>query len=118
MGSDIAPLEPYAAAWADYRRRRWSVVGVVMVMVGLSCFGLYPSPDTQGGQALGWALWAVLVAFVARWLLWPCPLCGHHFQPIGPRPISHFGRNRCNHCGLPRWSMSDPAQADGVDDRT
>jgi hypothetical protein len=99
--------QPYAAAWRDYRRRRWAVVAVVASMAGLSCFGLAPSRDTAGGQAFWWAAWAVLVALVVRWFAWPCPRCGHPFRSnryVGGK----YGRNRCDHCGLPMWSPRDP----------
>jgi hypothetical protein len=108
--------QPYAAAWRDYRQRRWAVAAMVIGMVGLTCFGLDPSRETTDGQIFWSIVWAILIILIARWRIWRCPRCEHYFFPVWYR-YGRFGRDRCDNCGLPKWSMSDPesdASASGV----
>lgn len=99
--------QPYAGAWRDYRQRRSSVAVMVIGMVGLTCFGLDPSRETARGLMFWSIAWAVLIALVARWLTWRCPRCQRNFLPIRNR-VGRYGRDRCDNCGLPKWSMRDP----------
>jgi hypothetical protein len=99
--------QPYAAAWRDYRQRRWAVAATVIGMVGLTCFGLDPSRETTGGLMFWLIAWALLITLIAWWLTWRCPRCEHYFLPF-PHRLSRYGRNRCDNCGLPKWSMRDP----------
>lgn len=96
----------YDVAWRDYRIRRWAVAGCVIIMIGVSCFRLDPSRDTLAGQIFWWVAFAVLVIFIVRWRTWPCPRCGRTFLPFAR--MGGYGRNRCDHCGLPMWCPTDP----------
>jgi len=102
--------QPYGAAWRDYRRRRGAVAALVIGMVALTCFGLDPSRETSGGQMFLTVVWAILIVLLARWRTWRCPRCEHYYFPVWHR-FGRHGRDRCDSCGLPKWSMRDPDSA-------
>ena len=99
--------QPYSAAWRDYRRRRTAVAAVVIGMVGLTCFGLDPSRETRSGVTFWVIAWGLLISVIVWWLTWRCPRCGRYFSAF-PQRIGRYGHNRCDHCGLPKWSVRDP----------
>jgi hypothetical protein len=73
----------------------------------LTCFGLDPSRETTRGLMFWSIAWVVLIALIAWWLSWLCPRCEHYFFPIWYH-FGRYGRDRCDNCGLPKWSMRDP----------
>lgn len=94
------PGNNYAAAWADYKRRRLYAYLIPAVLL-LASWGI-KSFSTQAPIAL-------FIAAVIAWLglqnwyeRWPCPRCGKRFHEPGKV------NDRCSNCGLDKATIRVP----------
>lgn len=105
--------EPYAAAWAHYRRlrrRKW-VIGLSLILIipgsavlsGIFDGGTAVSDGLTSALLLVWFF--TLLSMMFRQNLWRCPRCSQRFF-IGP-PVNNPLARKCLHCGLPKWAVSD-----------
>ena len=110
---------PYAAAWADYARRRR--VATALLVGGLPVLGLYAAgrwalaalgaPPAAYAVALrlyvllvfAWVLLAIVASTLEGALR--CPRCGRPFfrSAMANLPLAR----RCLHCRLPLWADGD-----------
>jgi hypothetical protein len=100
----------FASSWNDYRRRRrWffgNWIGGFFVIAVLAGIGSSLSLDDLVFYALcpAWLLGFAITS--VRLSLFRCPRCGRCFSCtwwFGDPLTQH-----CLHCGLPKWSKSDP----------
>ena len=80
------------------RRRRWFLLGVILVYVPLIWFlPRLTSSDSQTGKVLVvWFLFVLAASILVA--VGKCPRCGNLFHIKGLTPL--YLRSRCLHCGL------------------
>ncbi len=91
---------PYAARWRVYAA--WTSVSWLLLLAWLA-YPLSPRPSLL--MLVVWALVFQITSIVS--VLWRCPRCRNRFFWSGLRK-NPFA-SKCLHCGLPKWSRSDPA---------
>ena len=103
-------LPSYSAAWARYRRGKnlfiASMVGVVPAFMLIGCWlsNVIGSETPLYAAAFLTMAYVVLGAVVHTY--WRCPRCGKSFHLNGS--YGNAIAQRCLHCGLPKWSGTDP----------
>ena len=91
-------LSKFTLGLSKLRRRRWSLLGVILVYVPFIWLG--PRLTNSGGQTgIFFIIWFLFV-FVSSLLVatGKCPRCAKLFHIKGLAPL--YLRNRCLHCGL------------------
>jgi hypothetical protein len=90
------PLDPYAASWADLKRRRlWVVGGVVWLVVAVLM-----SSRPKGHPSLTTVVMTFALIALSMWAeRFRCPRCAERFCRKGWFFHNGFTRH-CLHCGL------------------
>ena len=99
----------YPAAWRDYRRRSYLLLGYMAGAFPLAALAGWLLMARFGTPALFFLCWALISVgmflFSFKLWKWPCPRCGKKFhQDYVLEKLGHnnpFAR-RCYSCGLPK----------------
>jgi hypothetical protein len=102
----------YSYPWKKYRRlSRLSWIIVLTYAPGVLIIGgiLYAVSGSETPIYVVAIMWMLAVVISGNRVIgWKCPRCGKSFF------TAWFIRNpfaiKCFHCGLPKWSLSDPDQ--------
>jgi hypothetical protein len=109
----------YSQEWVELRRLRQRALTIALAGVGV--FVLVPVVTTfvsqSAAKVIGLGLFAAWVALLFRfffvsgeYVYWSCPRCGKPFHYVARwygRWNNPFAR-RGVHCGLPKWTDTDP----------
>lgn len=104
----------YSWEWGQLRRLQRRMLW--LVVAGAALFALFPVINYLHLGLLFFVAWVVIVVTFLVALTqhgyWPCPRCGKdfHHKSSGVHNHNNPFANRCVHCGLPKWAMSDPDQ--------
>src|SRR5437879_5295172 len=103
----------FTSAWDDYRRRRRWFFGVwlggFLFVASLAALLNKLSLGDLAFWILGPAWMASFVVVAARLQLFRCPRCHRRF--FNTFWYGNLLARRCVHCGLPKWSDTDPCEA-------
>ena len=98
-------ITDYAAAWAQYRRVRRSMLVAWLGPFPVVLFVIFNQHSLPYGTVIAWLValgWlGTFWHFNLRWVSWPCPRCGAPFIDIWS--ITH---RRCANCRLAIWAPS------------